>query len=94
MTDTSDMVERLTTIIAAEIRDSVSADIYFDLCGVERAAEDAARRVILALREPSDRMLYAGSWAVGPGGDPAKKAELSKAFTAMIDAALSPGSEG
>jgi hypothetical protein len=51
--------------------------------------DDLARAAIEAMREPTDAMSYSGSWAVGPGGDRAKKAELAKAYAAMIDAALS-----
>jgi hypothetical protein len=47
-----------------------------------------ARAAVEAMREPTERMAYSGSWAVGPGGHAAKKAELAKAYTAMIDAAL------
>jgi hypothetical protein len=55
----------------------------------KEACRQAARAAIEAMRGPTERMTYAGSWAVGPGGDRAKKAELAKAWGAMIDAALS-----
>lgn len=50
--------------------------------------EKAVRAGLAAIHDPGDTVAYSGSWAVGPGGHAAKKAELTKAFGAMIDAIL------
>jgi hypothetical protein len=48
--------------------------------------EKVARAGLAAIRDTDESTAYFGSWAVGPGGHPAKKRELAKAFAAMIDA--------
>lgn len=47
-----------------------------------------ARTAIEAMREPTERMAYIASWAVGPGGDGAKMRECATVFTTMVDEAL------
>lgn len=83
----SEMIDRVARAIAAR-----EAEIMVGADPTHQSADPRAlaRAAIEAMREPTDAMTYSGSWAVGPGGSAAKKAELAKAYRAMIDAALSP----
>src|SRR5690606_28936050 len=104
-TDTSDMVEKVARAIALAQGDSFD-DAFEDKAEwVEGRGHkggrfrdinepfrecylDAARAALLALREPSEEMIAGvkSEWVQG--------AEAAALWRQMIDAALSPGSEG
>jgi hypothetical protein len=84
----NEMVERVAKAICNATRE-------FDWDSEDESLRTQFRNeaiaAIQAMREPTPTMTYLASWAVGPGGDGAKKAVLAKAWRAMIDAALKEG---
>lgn len=54
----------------------------------EGEPEQAARHAIEALLEPTQRMAYVGSWAIGPGGHAETERKANAAFKAMLETVL------
>lgn len=80
MADT--MIERITAILADYGNDVLNG--HGDRATTSANPNSAARRILAAMREPTDAMVEAGL-DLGPGCDP------ERYFVAMIRAALAEG---
>lgn len=92
----TNMVEKVAEALWNHEEKPQAGGLGWDLAGhlTQEAYRVLARAAILAMREPTFRMRIAGVEALGVSTASTPGQRAGEAFTAMIDAALSPPQSG